>query len=98
MLLFGTIMKNLENTIQQIKSYPENYGAICVSFACCLSDLLVHLQYTILSIFPIANISKIQLKEIHYRMEVFFVLLKQLNQIVYSISKKVIHIYIKNNK
>ncbi|CAO3628022.1 unnamed protein product [Cunninghamella blakesleeana] len=88
MLLFGTIMKNLENTVQQIKLYPENYGAICVSFASCLSDLLIHLQYTILSIFPISNASKIQLKEIHHRMEVFFMLLKQLNQIIYSISKK----------
>ncbi|KAI8378405.1 Spc98 family-domain-containing protein [Blakeslea trispora] len=47
LLLFGTRMKRLEQIAQQLQLQPEQYGLTGVAFGCCLTELILSIQHTI---------------------------------------------------
>lgn len=83
MILFGTRMKHLERYIHHIQADPSTFGTIATSFACCLSELVSYLQYSILSLFSSTNTGPQDqpLLAIHHRMEGFFLIMHHLTDL-----------------
>lgn len=51
MLLFGTRLRRLEHIAQTCRDNPERYGLTGLALSCCLSQLHVNIQYTLISVF-----------------------------------------------
>jgi hypothetical protein len=51
LLDFGTKLKVIEHIATTLNNNPEQYGSIGVSLGCCLSELHVHIQHAIISVF-----------------------------------------------
>lgn len=48
-LLFGSRLQALEHVAQQCQSNPHRYGLVGVAFGCCLAELHINMQHTIVT-------------------------------------------------
>jgi hypothetical protein len=48
-LLFGSRLRALDHVAQQCQSNPHRYGLVGVAFGCCLAELHINMQYSIVS-------------------------------------------------
>lgn len=68
-LLFGTRIKALEYVSQQCQLQPENYGLTGVAFGCCLQELLMHIQQTMMSVFSDNDPQSMTVLKVYYTVE-----------------------------
>lgn len=68
-LLFGTHIKALEYLSQQCQLQPEKYGLTAVAFGCCLQELLMHIQQTMMSVFSDYDPQSMTVLKVYYSIE-----------------------------
>ncbi|EPB90179.1 hypothetical protein HMPREF1544_03013 [Mucor circinelloides 1006PhL] len=68
-LLFGTRVKGLEFVSQQCQAQPETYGLTGMAFGCCLLDLLMHIQQTVVSVFSVDSSESMTVLKLYHSVQ-----------------------------
>jgi hypothetical protein len=80
-LLFGTRIKALEYVSQQCQLQPENYGLTGVAFGCCLQELLMHIQQTMMSVFSDHDPQSMTVLKVYYSVQSLATVVEKLYQL-----------------